>query len=148
MEELIFSNAVAKAFGDALFFHAFFAIFTILPIVINLYTLFVVKDPAKIVKKMWFVMPLLFFIVVVDLFTGGFLFMMMIPNGLANISFSLMLMVVLALFMLIGEIIRIRQLKTARRTSLDAFLAYVKFCKVLYLLEFALFATIYIIYFC
>lgn len=135
MEEL---NAIQKAFSDLNFYHAFFCAFFAVPFIINLYSLFTYKNFASLNKKIWYAMPLIFFLLCIAFLSG------INVSITQNRFFSpfIILMWAYWVFVLGGEILRMRILKIARRTSKEAMLRYVKFCKLLYifnLLGFALF---------
>lgn len=121
---------VSKAFGDSVFFHAFFMYFIPLPFLFNLYTLFTQKNYGKIIAKLWFVMILIFFLVGVASFSGVFVWAM---NGFMA-SWRIWSMVVVTFFIFIGEIWRIKKLKLAR-TQESLMISYIKFCKGLYGLD-------------
>lgn len=118
---------IAKAFNDSVFFHSFFMYFMPIPFIINLYTLFNQRDYIRVNRKIWFVMPMIFFLVAVAFFTGIFLVAM------EHFAFSarVIFMVVVTAIIFIGEIVRIRRLKIAK-TKEELMIAYLKFCKILY----------------
>lgn len=118
---------IAKAFNDSVFFHSFFMYFMPIPFIINLYTLFNQRDYIRVNRKIWFVMPMIFFLVAVAFFTGIFLVAM------EHFAFSarVIFMVVVTAIIFIGEIVRIRRLKVAK-TKEELMIAYLKFCKILY----------------
>lgn len=136
MEEL---NMIQKAFNDLVFYHAFFSAFFAFPFVLNLYTLYTYKNFASLNKKIWYAMPLIFFLLGVALLSG------LNVSITQNIYTSPMILVMWGywLFVLVGEIARIRILKLARRTNEEAMLKYVKFCKILYILNLLGFALVF-----
>lgn len=136
MEEL---NAVQKAFSDLNFYHAFFCAFFAIPFLINLYSLFTYKNFASLNKKIWYAMPLIFFLLCIAFLSG-------INVSITQNNFSspfVLAMWAYWIFVLGGEILRMRILKVARRTSKEAMLRYVKFCKFLYLSDLLGFGLIY-----
>lgn len=122
---------IKKAFSSFLFYHYFFSAFLALPFVINLITLFTYKNFVALNKKIWYVMPLLFFLIAVSTLSGLNLSAM----GHNFTSPKVLAMFVYILFVFVGEIYRIRLLKVARRTSEEAMLDYVKKAKILYFLD-------------
>lgn len=124
MEEI---NMIAKAFNDSVFFHTFFMYFMPIPFIINLYALFNQRDYIKVNRKIWFVMPMIFFLIAVAFFTG--IFVMAMTHF--AISAKVILMIVVTAIIFIGEIVRIRKLKLAK-TKEELMIAYLKFCKILY----------------
>ncbi|PAF44883.1 hypothetical protein BJI48_02425 [Helicobacter sp. 11S02596-1] len=120
----------AKAFNDSVFFHSFFMYFMPIPFLINLYALFTKKDYTAINRKIWFVMPMVFFLVAVAFFSG--IFVMAMQYFFIDIKNALMIAV--TLFIFIGEIIRVKKLKIAK-TKQELMEAYLKFCKLLYGLD-------------
>lgn len=118
---------IAKAFNDSVFFHSFFMYFMPIPFIINLYTLFNQRDYIRVNRKIWFVMPMIFFLVAVAFFTGIFLMAM----GHFALNIRVIFMVVVTAIIFIGEIVRIRRLKVAK-TKEELMIAYLKFCKILY----------------
>lgn len=124
-------DMIKKAFSSFLFYHYFFSAFLALPFVINLITLFTYKNFVALNKKIWYVMPLLFFLIAVSTLSGLNLSAM----GHNFTSPKVLAMFVYILFVFVGEIYRIRLLKVARRTSEEAMLDYVKKAKILYFLD-------------
>lgn len=124
MEEI---NMIAKAFNDSVFFHSFFMYFMPIPFIINLYALFSQRDYIRVNRKIWFVMPMIFFLVAVAFFTGIFLMAM----GHFALNARVIFMVAVTTVIFIGEIVRIRRLKVAK-TKEELMIAYLKFCKILY----------------
>lgn len=122
---------IKKAFSSFLFYHYFFSAFLALPFVINLITLFTYKNFVALNKKIWYVMPLLFFLIAVSTLSGLNLSAM----GHNFTSPKVLAMFVYILFVFVGEIYRIRLLKVARRTSEEAMLDYVRKAKILYFLD-------------
>lgn len=127
MEEF---NAIQKAFSDLVFYHAFFSAFFAFPFVLNLYTLYTYKNFASLNKRIWYAMPLIFFLLGVSLLSGINVFITQ-----KHLSLPVLIMCGYWLFVFVGEIFRIRILKVARRTNEQAMLQYVRFCKFLYLLD-------------
>lgn len=136
MEEF---NAVQKAFSNLNFYHAFFCAFFAIPFLINLYSLFTYQNFASLNKKIWYAMPLIFFLLCIAFLSG------INVSITQNQFFSLpvLAMWVYWVFVLGGEILRMKILKVARRTSKEAMLRYVKFCKFLYIFNLLGFALIY-----
>ncbi|PAF52274.1 hypothetical protein [Helicobacter sp. 13S00477-4] len=131
-------DMIAKAFNDAIFFHAFFMYFMPLPFIINLYTLFTQKDYIKINRKIWFVMPMIFFLITVAFFSG--IFVMAMQHFV--IDSRVFLMIVGVLFIFIGEIFRIKKLKIAK-TKESLMIKYLKYCKILYIIDLLFCISIY-----
>lgn len=124
-------DMIKKAFSSFLFYHYFFSAFLALPFVINLITLFTYKNFVALNKKIWYVMPLLFFLIAVSTLSG--LNLSAMRHNFT--SPKVLAMFVYILFVFVGEIYRIRLLKVARRTSEEAMLDYVKKAKILYFLD-------------
>lgn len=124
-------DAIKEAFSSFLFYHYFFSAFLALPFIINLITLFTYKNFASLNKKIWYVMPLLFFLIAISTLSGLNLSAM----GHNFTSPKVLAMFVYILFVFVGEFYRIRLLKVARRTNEEAMLDYVKKAKILYFLD-------------
>lgn len=136
MEEI---QAVQQAFSNLNFYHAFFCAFFAIPSLINLYSLFTYKNFASLNKKIWYVMPLIFFLLCISLLGG-----LNISATQRNfVSPMVLMMWIYWILTLVGEIMRIKILKVARRTSKEAMLRYVRFCKILYISNLVAFAFIY-----
>lgn len=136
MEEL---SAIQRAFSSLNFYHAFFCAFFAIPFLINLYSLFTYKNFASLNKKIWYAMPLIFFLLCIAFLSG-------MNVSITQNKFSspfVLAMWAYWIFVLGGEILRMRILKVARRTSKEAMLGYVKFCKLLYFCDLLGFALIY-----
>ncbi|WP_027327803.1 hypothetical protein [Helicobacter pametensis] len=136
MEEL---NAMQQAFSDLVFYHAFFSAFFAFPFALNLFTLFAYKNFASLNKKIWYTMPLIFFLLSIAFLSG---INVSITQNLYTSPFVIG-MWAYWLFVLCGEIIRIKILKVARRTNEQAMLKYVRFCKILYSLNLLGFALLF-----
>lgn len=124
-------DMIKEAFSSFLFYHYFFSAFLALPFVINLITLFSYKNFASLNKKIWYVMPLLFFLIAVSALSGLNLSAM----GHNFTSPKVLAMMLYLIFVFLGEIYRIKLLKVARRTNEEAMLEYVKKAKILYFLD-------------
>lgn len=124
-------DMIKKAFSSFLFYHYFFSAFLALPFVINLITLYTYKNFASLNKKIWYVMPLLFFLIAVAALSGLNLSAM----GHNFTSAKVLTMFAYIIFVTAGEICRIKLLKVARRTNEQAMLDYVKKAKILYFLD-------------
>lgn len=124
-------DAIKEAFSSFLFYHYFFSAFLALPFIINLITLFTYKNFASLNKKIWYVMPLLFFLIAISTLSG----LNLSAIGHNFTSPKVLAMFIYILFVFVGEIYRIRLLKVARRTSEEAMLDYVKKAKILYFLD-------------
>lgn len=83
-------------------------------------------------------MPLVFFLVAVAILSGlNILFF-----NFESFSFSVVSMIGLCVYILITEILRIRKLKVAKRTDLEAMKSYVNFCKIVYFTQAILFCLV------
>lgn len=136
MQEL---DMVKETFSSFMFYHYFFSAFLALPFVINLITLFTYKNFASLNKKIWYVMPLLFFLVAISTLSGLNLSAM----GHNFTSPLVLAMFGYILFVIGGEIYRIKLLKVARRTNEEAMLEYAKKAKILYCLDLLGFAILF-----
>lgn len=136
MEEF---DAIQKAFSDLNFYHSFFCAFFAAPFIINLYSLFTYKNFASLNKKIWYAMPLIFFLLCIAFLSG------INVSITQNRFFSpfVVMMWIYWLFILGGEILRMRILKIARRTNKEAMLKYVRFCKFLYIFDLLGFSLFY-----
>lgn len=129
---------ILESFRQLNFYHSFFSFFFILPFVLNLWSLFFYKNLVQLNKRIWFMMPLIFFLLSVAVLSGlNILFFS--PQ---SFKASTIVMIVFCLVVFGGEIYRIKILKIAKRTSLEAMERYVSFCKILYGIDIALYALI------
>ena len=90
-------------------------------------------------KKIWFIAPIIFFLLSVSVLSGINIWVF----GNLDLSLEIIAMITFCVFVLVGEIYRIRILKVARRTNLEAMQSYVRFCKMLYILDLAFFAVLF-----
>ena len=88
-------------------------------------------------------MPLIFFLFSVALLSG----LNIVVFSPQSFGFGTILMSVFCLLVLVGEIMRIKMLKIAKRTSLEAMQKYIKFAKILYFLEALLYVFILLVCF-
>lgn len=129
---------IIESFRQLTFYHSFFSLFLILPFVLNLWSLFFYKNLVQLNKRIWFMMPLIFFLLSVALLSG---FNIVVFNP-QNFGISTIVMIILCLVVFGGEIYRIKILKIARRTSLEAMERYIVFCKILYTIDIILYALV------
>ena len=127
-------------FMDLVLYHKIFAGFFALPFVLNLLVLFFgSKNLVAMNKKIWFIAPIIFFLLSVSVFSriNTWIF------GNLELSLKIIAMITFCIFVLIGEIYRIKILKVARRTNLEAMKGYVKFCKILYIMDLLFFILLF-----
>lgn len=137
-QALVQTPMILESFRQLTFYHSFFSLFFILPFVLNLWSLFFYKNLVQLNKRIWFMMPLIFFLLSVAVLSGlNILFFNPQSFGISTI-----VMIIFCLVVLAGEIYRIKILKIARRTSLEAMERYVVFCKILYVIDIVLYALI------
>lgn len=124
-------------------YHAIFSYIIFLPILLNIYRLFTYQNLVILNKKIWFSMPIIFFLITVGLLSGISILAMS-----KELKLSVIFMIVFTLLVLVLEIVRIRYLKVARRTNQDMMDRYVRFCRIIYIAELLLFTmlTLYISY--
>ncbi len=127
-------------FMDLVLYHKIFAGFFALPFVLNLLVLFFgSKNLVAMNKKIWFIAPIIFFLLSVSVLSGITIWIF----GNLELSLKIIAMITFCIFVLIGEIYRIKILKVARRTNLEAMKGYVKFCKILYIMDLLFFILLF-----
>ncbi len=127
-------------FMDLVLYHKIFAGFFALPFVLNLLVLFFgSKNLVAMNKKIWFIAPIIFFLLSVRVLSGINIWIF----GNLELSLKIIAMITFCIFVLIGEIYRIKILKVARRTNLEAMKGYVKFCKILYIMDLLFFILLF-----
>ena len=137
-QTLAHTPMIIESFKQLVFYHSFFSLFFILPFVLNLWSLFFYKNLVQLNKRIWFMMPLIFFLLSVAVLSGlNILFFNPQSFGISTIVMSIFCLVVFG-----GEMYRIKILNIARRTSMEAMERYVGFCKILYLIDIALYGLI------
>lgn len=129
---------IIESFRQLTFYHSFFSLFLILPFVLNLWSLFFYKNLVQLNKRIWFMMPLIFFLLSVAVLSG----LNILVFNPQSFGISTITMIILCLVVFGGEIYRIKFLKIARRTSLEAMQRYVVFCKILYTIDVILYALV------
>lgn len=140
LQEGFASSALQEAFMSLLLYHKVFAAFFALPFVLNLLVLyFGANNLVAMNKKIWFIAPITFFLLSVSVLSGINIW----AFGGVELSLGIIVMISFCVFVLLGEIYRIKILKVARRTSMEAMLGYIKFCKVLYFADLIFFALIF-----
>ncbi|WP_258864257.1 MULTISPECIES: hypothetical protein [unclassified Helicobacter] len=137
------SLALLESLQGLVFYHKIFAFFFIVPIMLNLYHLFFHKNLIQLNKRIWYCMPLIFFLFSVALLSG----LNIVIFNPQSFGFSAILMSAFCLLVLVGEIMRLKILKVAKRTSLEAMQKYIKFAKILYFLEALFYALILLVCF-
>ena len=133
------SLTLQETYMSLLLYHKIFAYFFALPFVLNLLVLFFgSRNLVAMNKKIWFIAPITFFLLSVAVLSGVNLW----AFGHIELSLSFIGMIAFCLFVLVGEIFRIKILKVARRTNLAAMQSYVRFSKILYILDLVFFALL------
>ena len=138
IENVSNSAMILESLNQLRFYHAVFSLCLVMPILLNLWTLFFYKNLVAMNKKIWFVMPLVFFLLSVAFLSG----LNLVFFNFSGVSFSFVLMCVFWLLLLIGEIQRTKILQIAKRTNLEAMQDYIKFAKYLYGAELGLFIIV------
>ncbi|MCX2717762.1 hypothetical protein OQH61_08440 [Helicobacter sp. MIT 21-1697] len=134
------SLALHDTFMDLVLYHKIFAGFFALPFVLNLLVLFFgSKNLVAMNKKIWFIAPIIFFLLSVSVLSGINIWIF----GNLELSLNIIAMMTFCIFVLIGEIYRVKILKVARRTNLEAMKGYVKFCKILYIMDLFFFILLF-----
>lgn len=138
LNDIDFSIFMNDSYLQGTLIHEIFACMFFLPYLWYIYTLFRFKTFLALNQKIYFIMPITFFLLSVALATGIFLLAM---RGF-ELNFKISLMIIVFLILIIGEIYRIKILKKAK-TSKEGMLHYVKICKIMYISFLALYlATI------
>ena len=128
-----------ETYMSLLLYHKIFAYFFALPFVLNLLVLFFGShNLVKMNKKIYFIAPITFFLLSVAVLSGVNLWVF----GHIELGLNLIVMITFCLFVFVGEIFRMKILKGARRTSFEAMQSYIRFSKVLYVLDLVCFALI------
>ena len=134
------SSILQDTYISLMLYHKIFAAFFALPFVLNLLVLFFgSKNLVRMNKKVWFITPIIFFLLSVSVLSGINIWIF----GNLSLNLEIIAMMTFCVFVLVGEIYRIRILKVARRTNLEAMQSYVRFCKMLYMLDLAFFAVLF-----
>ncbi|TLD96292.1 hypothetical protein LS71_006100 [Helicobacter jaachi] len=134
------SPVLEDTFVNLMLYHKVFAGFFALPFILNLLVLFFgAKNLVAMNKKIWFIAPITFFLLSVSVLSGVNLW----AFGRLELNLGMIAMMTFCVFVLIGEIFRIRILKVARRTSMEAMMSYIKFCKILYFLDLFFFVLLF-----
>ncbi len=124
------SNGVSLAISSLIFYHHIF-VSLLLPIfAFNLFNTYFEKNYAKLNKKIWFCMPLIFLLLSIIFLTGISIWAML------GFKFSWRIIAMLAILLIISiyEIKRKNLLKISR-ISESGMKSYVKFCKLLYSIQ-------------
>lgn len=123
-------------------YHKIFTAFFALPFVANLLIVFLsAENLAGMVKKMWFITPIIFFLLSVSILSGINIWIF----GNIGLKLSVIAMMTFCVFVFIGEIFRFKILKVARRTNREAMLGYVRFCRILYSIDLFFFILLFAI---
>ncbi|RDU67639.1 hypothetical protein CQA53_01140 [Helicobacter didelphidarum] len=124
-----FSFFLSDAYTQGSLMHEIFTCMFILPYVWYLLVLFSHKTYLSMNNKIYFIMPITFFLLSVAIVTGIFLLSM---RGFI-FDLRIILMIIVCYIFLAGEIYRLVTLKKAK-TSLEGMKKYTKFCKIMYFL--------------
>lgn len=120
-------ESIDNVLKDMIFFHYLFVILLPLIYASNLYILFKEKNYAKLNKKIWYRMPLIFLLLSINFLIGLSIWAMQ----QFIFQFSIILMCFIFCFLLGSEIYRIKKLKQSR-ISEEGMQNYVSFCKKIY----------------
>lgn len=134
------ASILSDTFAQLVFYHKLFAGFFALPFVLNLIVLFTSsKNLVAMNKRIWFITPIIFFLLSVSILSGINVWIF----GDLALNVGIIAMITFCVFVIVGEIFRLRILKVARRTNVEAMMSYVKFCKILYSVDLVLFAFLF-----
>lgn len=134
------SRVLQDTYASLILYHKVFAALFALPFVLNLFVLFFgSRNLVAMNKKIWFIAPIIFFLLSVSVLSGVNIWVF----GNLGLTLGIIAMITFCIFVLVGEIFRIRILKVAKRTNLEAMQGYVKFCKILYILDLIFFALLF-----
>lgn len=134
------SRVLQDTYASLILYHKVFAALFALPFVLNLFVLFFgSRNLVAMNKKIWFIAPIIFFLLSVSVLSGVNIWVF----GSLSLTLGIIAMMTFCIFVLVGEIFRIRILKVAKRTNLEAMQGYVKFCKILYILDLIFFALLF-----
>ncbi|PAF43275.1 hypothetical protein [Helicobacter sp. 11S02629-2] len=121
-------HSIINPYMDGRTLHQIFASLLFIPYVWYIYVLFTFKTYKALNSKLFFIMPIVFFLVAVSFFSGIFLLAM--RHFVMDFKISAMIFVFLCYA--IGEGVRLKKIKFAR-TSEERFAKYVKGCKIMYI---------------
>lgn len=134
------ASVLSDTFAQLVFYHKLFAGFFALPFVLNLIVLFTSsKNLVAMNKRIWFITPIIFFLLSVSILSGINVWLF----GDIGLNVGIIAMITFCMFVIVGEVFRLRILKVARRTNVEAMMSYVKFCKILYSVDLVLFALLF-----
>lgn len=134
------ASILSDTFAQLVFYHKLFAGFFALPFVLNLIVLFTSsKNLVVMNKRIWFITPIIFFLLSVSILSGINVWLF----GDIGLNVGIIAMITFCVFVIVGEVFRLRILKVARRTNVEAMMSYVKFCKILYSVDLVLFALLF-----
>lgn len=134
------ASVLSDTFAQLVFYHKLFAGFFALPFVLNLIVLFTSsKNLVAMNKRIWFITPIIFFLLSVSILSGINVWLF----GDIGLNVGIIAMITFCVFVIVGEVFRLRILKVARRTNVEAMMSYVKFCKILYSVDLVLFALLF-----
>lgn len=134
------ASVLSDTFAQLVFYHKLFAGFFALPFVLNLIVLFTSsKNLVAMNKRIWFITPIIFFLLSVSILSGINVWLF----GDIGLNVGIIAMITFCVFVTVGEVFRLRILKVARRTNVEAMMSYVKFCKILYSVDLVLFALLF-----
>lgn len=134
------ASILNDTFAQLVFYHKLFAGFFALPFVLNLIVLFTSsKNLVSMNKRIWFITPIIFFLLSVSILSGINVWLF----GDIELNMGIIAMITFCVFVIVGEIFRLRILKVARRTNVEAMMSYVRFCKILYSVDLVLFAFLF-----
>lgn len=133
------SAILQETFISLLQYHKIFAYFFAIPFILNLLVLFFASaNLVSMNKKIYFIAPITFFLLSVSVLSGVNLWVF----GHIALHFGLIVMITFCIFVLVGEIFRIKILKVARRTNFAAMQSYIRFCKALYIADLVFFVCL------
>lgn len=134
------ASVLSDTFAQLVFYHKLFAGFFALPFVLNLIVLFTSsKNLVAMNKRIWFITPIIFFLLSVSILSGINVWLF----GDIGLNVGIIAMITFCVFVIVGEVFRLRILKVARRTNVEAMMSYVKFCKILYSVDLVLFTLLF-----
>ncbi len=126
--------------NDAILTHVYTLFFFLTIMIFNLYCVLSIKDFIKLAKRLKFMTPIYHLTNAIVIYTG-----MIVSAYTHDMSYTVMLMIPVAIFLLVIEIKRYKRMRVIKSNNIELQEAFNIYAKKIYIIEISVLISMYII---
>ena len=126
--------------NDAILTHVYTLFFFLTIMIFNLYCVLSIKDFIKLAKRLKFMTPIYHLTNAIVIYTG-----MIVSAYTHDMSYTVMLMIPVAIFLLVIEIKRYKRMRVIKSNNIELQEAFYIYAKKIYIIEISVLISMYII---